>query len=93
MAKIKYVIGDATRPEGTGNRIIAHVCNDYGGWGAGFVLALSKRDAMPEMAYRAWFNSHEGGGYVNSYVPKFPFALGKVQMVPFVPKTMCLSRT
>lgn len=79
MTKIKYVIGDATQPEGDGNRIITHVCNDGGGWGAGFVLALSAWDPMPEIAYRRWHAAEVDG----PYVPSFPFALGKVQLVPF----------
>jgi len=49
---IRYVIGDATAPVGDGPKIIAHVCNDAGGWGAGFVLALSRRDRNPERVYR-----------------------------------------
>lgn len=49
---IKYVIGDATRPEGDGTKIIAHICNNAGGWGAGFVLALSARWPQPECEYR-----------------------------------------
>lgn len=55
MAEITYVTGDATRPQGAGNKIIAHVCNDVGAWGKGFVLALSRRWREPEAAYRAWF--------------------------------------
>lgn len=51
--KIKYVQGDATAPIGTGKKVIIHVCNNLGGWGAGFVLALSKRWKQPEAAYRA----------------------------------------
>jgi len=50
---IKYVIGDATSPQGEGNRMIVHVCNDKGAWGAGFVLALSKKWKNPESSYRA----------------------------------------
>ncbi|MER7777649.1 Appr-1-p processing protein [Streptomyces sp. NPDC096191] len=34
--------------------MIAHVCNDLGGRGKGFVLALSRRRPEPEAAYRAW---------------------------------------
>jgi O-acetyl-ADP-ribose deacetylase (regulator of RNase III) len=51
--KINYVFGDATNPIGDGNKIIVHVCNDIGAWGAGFVLALSKRWKDPELYYRA----------------------------------------
>ena len=46
---IRYVIGDATAPEGEGPKVIVHVCNDIGGWGRGFVVALSKRWDKPEL--------------------------------------------
>lgn len=49
---IRYVTGDATRPEGEGPKVIVHVCNDAGGWGRGFVLAVSRRWKGPELAYR-----------------------------------------
>lgn len=67
--EIQYIVGDATRPIGDGNKIICHVCNDIGAWGRGFVLALSKRSRKPEHYYRKWFN--EGTGFV----------LGNVQFV------------
>lgn len=51
--KINYVIGDATAPQGEGNKIICHVCNNIGAWGAGFVLALSAKWGFPEQHYRA----------------------------------------
>ncbi|MFD8423050.1 macro domain-containing protein [Streptomyces sp. NPDC059466] len=54
MSEIGYVRGDATVPSVKGVRLIAHVCNDIGGWGRGFVLALSRRRPEPESAYRAW---------------------------------------
>ena len=66
---IRYVTGDATRPLGSGPRIIAHVCNDIGAWGAGFVIAVSRRWPQPEADYRAWA---ERG-------PRHP---GAVQFVP-----------
>jgi O-acetyl-ADP-ribose deacetylase (regulator of RNase III) len=68
---IDYIVGDATQPVGEGAKIIAHVSNDIGGWGRGFVLALSKRWPEPEQRYRAW---HCGEGEI-------PFALGEVQFV------------
>jgi O-acetyl-ADP-ribose deacetylase (regulator of RNase III) len=71
MSAIVYLKGDATLPAGPGNRVIAHVCNDVGGWGRGFVTALSKRSAKPEQAFRAWY-----AGRVNN-----DFALGAVQFV------------
>ena len=69
MSKINYIKGDATRPTGIGNKIIVHVCNDIGGWGKGFVVAISKRWKAPEKQFRDWFASGEG------------FDLGEVQFV------------
>lgn len=48
---ITYLTGDATEPVKT-PALIMHVCNDVGGWGRGFVLALSKKWKNPERAYR-----------------------------------------
>lgn len=67
---IQYVIGDATHPIGSGNRLIMHICNDVGGWGAGFVLAVSKRWKKPEAMYRKWASEN------NKLLP-----LGEVQFV------------
>jgi O-acetyl-ADP-ribose deacetylase (regulator of RNase III) len=69
MQSINYIRGDATQPAGDGNKIIVHVCNDIGGWGKGFVLALSRRWPQPEMEFRKWYKS------------KVNFALGEVQIV------------
>lgn len=55
MYQIKYVIGDATSPPETGGiRILPHICNNLGGWGSGYVVALSKRWMDPERRYREW---------------------------------------
>lgn len=67
--EIKYVIGDATNPIGDGKKIIVHICNDLGGWGKGFVLAISKRWSAPEQAYRSLRNTLAA------------YCLGKVQLV------------
>jgi O-acetyl-ADP-ribose deacetylase (regulator of RNase III) len=68
MPEIKYVKGDATRPQGEGKKIICHICNDERRWGAGFVLALSRRWEEPEAVYRK--------------MPKERMMLGNVQIVP-----------
>jgi O-acetyl-ADP-ribose deacetylase (regulator of RNase III) len=78
MSDIRYVVGDATAPQGEGSKIICHICNDIGGWGAGFVLAISRRWQQPEAAYRAWYASRETSG----------FRLGAVQFVPVSPTLM-----
>ncbi|MGD9726297.1 MAG: Appr-1-p processing protein [Nitrospira sp.] len=56
---LSYVRGDATQPVGEGPKFIVHCCNDLGLWGAGFVLAISRRWAEPEEAYYNW----NGGVY------------------------------
>ena len=67
--EIKYIKGDATAPEVEGNKIIAHICNDIGGWGRGFVLAISNKWKAPEGEYRKWAASKDN------------FELGKIQVV------------
>lgn len=50
---LEYRVGDATLVDPTaGPTIIAHICNDQGGWGMGFVRALSARWPEAEAAYR-----------------------------------------
>jgi len=69
---INYIIGDATIPVTKGPKIIVHICNDIGAWGAGFVMALSKRWSQPRIKYQRWYKT---GGNI------FPFELGNVQFV------------
>src|ERR1700719_3262144 len=78
---INYVEGDATLPIGNGRKVIAHVCNDGGAWGAGFVMALSARDGGPEKAYREW-EMH--GDLPFNAGPRF--ALCEIQIVSYLPK-------
>ena len=74
---IEYRKGDATQPVGAGPKIIAHICNDLGAWGKGFVLALSKRWKEPEKQYRWWAK-----GQTTLFDPPTPsFKLGEVLFV------------
>jgi O-acetyl-ADP-ribose deacetylase (regulator of RNase III) len=66
---IKYLKGDATNPIGKGIKIITHIVNNFGGWGAGFVLAINKKWKEPEAKYREWSRKGED------------FDLGNVQFV------------
>ena len=43
VTPLRIIKGDATRPQASGPKIIAHICNDLGGWGKGFVVAISRR--------------------------------------------------
>ena len=88
--KLNFVVGDATNPFKHGDinaiKIVCHICNDAGGWGSGFVVALTKRfgkgAGSPEHSYRQWYkkgeyehdSSHDGLGMV-------PFKLGRFQLV------------
>jgi O-acetyl-ADP-ribose deacetylase (regulator of RNase III) len=75
MSEIRYLKGDATCPQAAGPKIVAHVCNDIGAWGAGFVLAVSARWPEPEAAYRQWYAGRAGND----------FALGAAQLVQVEP--------
>ncbi len=59
MAELKYIKGDATDPVmyDYGKIFIPHICNDVGAWGAGFVLALSKKWEEPERRYKYWMEA------------------------------------
>lgn len=88
---IAYHKGDVTYPEGTGCRVIVHCCNDIGGWGSGFVVALSQRWPIrhrpsPEVCYRDWYRGKVAPKAVNNKGlavdnQTVPFALGQVQFV------------
>lgn len=55
---IEYKIGDATGPFrdiDAGPKILIHCCNSKGLWGAGFVLAVSKKWPEPEALFRKNF--------------------------------------
>lgn len=85
MTKIQYHTGDLFKlmwqiKDPNSLALVTHVCNDIGGWGSGFVVAVSKNypcnldepeniEFSPEHAYRKWSNGKD---------PQ-PFKLGEVQ--------------
>jgi O-acetyl-ADP-ribose deacetylase (regulator of RNase III) len=75
MSGITYVKGDATCPQAKGVKLICHICNDLGGWGKGFVLAITRRWKEPEQHYRAWHAERSSND----------FGLGAVQFVQVEP--------
>jgi O-acetyl-ADP-ribose deacetylase (regulator of RNase III) len=90
---ITYLKGDATSPQAPGPKLIVHICNDSGGWGAGFVLAISARWSRPEEMYRRWYHwrdperdaglkSREQGHIV---MTSGRFKLGETQLVQVGP--------
>lgn len=74
---ITYTTGDATQPVGEGPKIIAHICNDEGKWGRGFVLALSRQDDTPERAYRRWYSRQYPSGFYLGAVEYVRYGLGR----------------
>jgi O-acetyl-ADP-ribose deacetylase (regulator of RNase III) len=72
QAPITYLSGDATQPATPGPKVIAHICNDAGGWGSGFVVAVSRRWKEPELAYRRLASQR-------------PLPLGMVQLIRVTP--------
>lgn len=79
MSKIETKTGSATspRPEKGKGVIIAHCCNNLGGWGKGFVLAVDELSAAPRAAYQGLAKDHgKGKGSSAGNIP-----LGEVQFV------------
>jgi O-acetyl-ADP-ribose deacetylase (regulator of RNase III) len=80
MNEVKYVQGDLfsllpyTLPT---TKIIAHVCNDVGAWGSGFVVPLGKKFPEAERAYREWAIN----GQHHLARPNSQFELGNYQLV------------
>jgi len=55
-SKINYIFGSALEPISK-PAIICHICNNVGAWGAGFVIAISRKWDKPEASYRKWYKS------------------------------------
>lgn len=70
-SSVRYVTGDATAPEGDGLKIIAHIVNNQNLWGAGFVVALSRKWKRPQREYHQWLSRSDGKNL-----------LGAMQLVP-----------
>ena len=75
VERLRIIKGDATSPQAKGPKIIAHVCNDLGGWGKGFVVAVSRRWPEPERQYRQWHRERASND----------FGLGAIQVVQVAP--------
>lgn len=52
---VTYIKGDATCVQATdGLRIIAHVCNNVGGFGSGFAACIAKKWPLVKVRYKLW---------------------------------------
>jgi len=72
-------------PSAKDKKILIPQCNnDIGGWGSGFVVAVSKYNKNPELAYREWASSKDWREDTNQQeqCKSSPnFALGECQVV------------
>lgn len=91
---ITYLKGDATDPQGDSPRVIAHIVNTIGVWGAGFVMAVSKRWPEPEEHYRAWYRDRvplQNPTKGKIVATSGDFDLGEVQLVQVSPEVYVLN--
>lgn len=72
---IKYLKGDVLKAALLKNEkvVIPHICNNMGGWGAGFVVAISNIWSGPEKSYREWSRDPDS------------FRLGNLELVQVTP--------
>jgi len=75
--KIENRVGDVLASRVNGLKLIPHVCNDMGGWGSGFVVAISRKWSQPEAAYRKWSKSKS----CKQLGVDVPFGLGNTQFI------------
>ncbi len=70
--------------------VIAHVCNNQGAWGAGFVVPLGQKYPVAELAYRDWYNWTDRKNRYISLLPEIVYEneacdLGFIQIVQAKP--------
>ena len=75
--------------------VIAHVCNDRGKWGAGFVLELERKYPLAKYEYLDWYHENAGTPDYQKKVTDLPyktivyedifFELGNLQVVEVYP--------
>ena len=75
---IHFLKGDATKSQAAGKKLIVHICNDMGGWGKGFVVAISKKWKAPEEDFRDQYKNRNNAGS--------EFKLGAVRFISVTPE-------
>lgn len=79
---ISYIKGDATIVCKTGGvRVIAHVCNNAGGFGSGFAGYLYRKWPVIREKYKEWYNSLSHTK-VKRVGTSTQLPLGEIQVVP-----------
>ena len=79
--KIEKVNGDATKPRGAGNKIIAQIVNTSGGLGFGFGKSISKAFPLSKKAIVEWMNKKEDFVLGNSQSIKLTDDIYVFQMI------------
>lgn len=84
---IKYIEGDLfANISDSRTTLIAHVCNDKGAWGSGFVVPLEQHFPDSAACYRAWSkgeltDAHRDRIFNTKASNNPPFSLGQTQFV------------
>lgn len=74
MAEIIYLKGDATEPQGDGAKLVIHIVNDLGKFGAGFAKNVLDKYPIVRDEYMSLFNKVPGKVFLS-------VELGDVQFV------------
>ena len=94
---IKYRYGDLFEIEKTFDEpiVIAHVCNNQGKWGSGFVIPLGRKYPLAKYEYLDWYHEHAETPDYQKKVTGLPyktivyedvfFELGNLQVVEVYP--------
>lgn len=73
FSKIQFIKGNVLQKSDT-NRIIAHIVNNKGGFGAGFALAICKKYPLVRDKYKEWYG-------MSLLLGNAKFQLGDIQKV------------
>lgn len=79
----KYIEGDLFDDPFDVPTIIAHVCNDKGGWAQGFVVPLGRKFPESKECYCAWCEGRLTDAHKNRlmFLSDIPFERGRTQFV------------
>jgi hypothetical protein len=92
VSTIVHRDGDATEPVASGRKIIAHITNNLGGWGSGFVVPLGSKYPQSKAMYQRWATS--GRHVSDNWLTDFPpFTLGQTQFVVCTPSIVVANMT
>ncbi len=76
---IKYLVGDVTKSDIGGLRVLAHCCNSSGLWGSGVVIPIGNKWPHVRQAYLDWYDATIHS--CDFYDVDIPWLLGEVQFI------------